>query len=98
MDAPNAVPSIPAFGNAHSANQTLQASPAASKRLWMVYGSSSFEATRQAYGQLANKIDQQAIMLAYIDNFWTLGVTIMVMIPFVFLMKRGKPGSTAAMH
>jgi hypothetical protein len=69
VDAPNAVPSVPAFGNAHSGNRTLQASLAASKRLWMAHGSSPFEASRQAYGLLANKIDQQAIILAYIDNF-----------------------------
>jgi DHA2 family multidrug resistance protein len=84
--------------NANSGNGTLQASLAASRRLLMTHGSSAFEASRQAYGLVANKIDQQATMLAYIDNFWMLGVTVMVMIPFVFLMKRVKPGSSAPVH
>jgi len=34
-------------------------------------------------------------MLAYIDNFWLLGLSIMAMIPVVFLMRKGKPGSMA---
>ncbi|MGA9939137.1 MAG: hypothetical protein WBP92_12900, partial [Candidatus Acidiferrales bacterium] len=41
-------------------------------------------------------IDQQATMLAYVDNFWLLGVAVLAMIPFVFLMKRVKPGSPIA--
>jgi hypothetical protein len=37
-------------------------------------------------------------MLAYIDNFWMLGVGILFMVPLVFLMKRPKPGGTIAVH
>ena len=52
----------------------------------------------QAYALVANILDQQATMLAYIDNFWLLAVTVLVMIPFVFLMKKVKPGGPIAVH
>ena len=41
---------------------------------------------------LSNLVTQQATMLAYIDNFKMLGVAVLAMIPFVFLMKKVKPG------
>lgn len=34
---------------------------------------------------------RQAAMLAYIDNFWVLGVVIACLIPCVFLIKKSKP-------
>jgi hypothetical protein len=37
-------------------------------------------------------------MLAYIDNFWLLGVVILCLIPAVFLMKKSKPGGGIAVH
>ncbi len=47
---------------------------------------------------VANMLDRQATMLAYIDNFWLLGVSVLVMLPFVFLMKKVKPGGPIAVH
>jgi MFS transporter, DHA2 family, multidrug resistance protein len=41
---------------------------------------------------------RQANMLAYIDDFWMLGVAILAIIPLVFLMKKTKPGSSMAVH
>lgn len=61
-------------------------------------GSSAHEAARQAYALVSNLVDQQATMLAYIDNFWLLGTVVLVMIPFVFLMKKVQPGGTIAVH
>ena len=84
--------------NINSGNGTLQATLEASKQLLMAHGSSAYEASRQAYGLIANRIDQQATMLAYMDNFWLLGITVGAMIPFVFLMKRVKPGGSAPVH
>ena len=40
-------------------------------------------------------VDRQATMLAYLDCFFFLGVAIMLMIPLVFLVKKGKPGGMA---
>jgi DHA2 family multidrug resistance protein len=41
---------------------------------------------------------RQATMLAFIDNFWLLGVAILAMVPVVFLMKKSKPGGGIAVH
>jgi MFS transporter, DHA2 family, multidrug resistance protein len=61
-------------------------------------GSSAYEASHQAYGMVSNLVTQQATMLAYIDNFKMLGVAVLTMIPFVFLMKKIKPGGPIAVH
>jgi DHA2 family multidrug resistance protein len=61
-------------------------------------GSSAYEASHQAYGMVSNLVTQQATMLAYIDNFKMLGVAVITMIPFVFLMKKIKPGGPIAVH
>ncbi|MGA7852610.1 MAG: hypothetical protein WCA15_04730, partial [Candidatus Acidiferrales bacterium] len=62
------------------------------------HGSGAFEASRQAHGLVANLLNQQATMLAYIDNFWILGILVAFMIPLVFLMKKVKPGGPMAVH
>jgi DHA2 family multidrug resistance protein len=84
--------------HANPGNGTLQAMINAATHILIGRGSSAHEATRQAYGLVAARIDQQATMLAYIDNFWMLGVAVLSMIPFVFLMKRLKPGGPIAVH
>ena len=61
-------------------------------------GSSAYQASHQAYAMVANMLDRQATMLAYIDNFWLLAVSVLIMIPFVFLMKKVKPGGPIAVH
>jgi MFS transporter, DHA2 family, multidrug resistance protein len=55
-------------------------------------------AQQQSYGQLYGSILRQANMIAYLDNFWMLGVSALVVIPFVFLMKRPPKGAVAAGH
>jgi hypothetical protein len=47
---------------------------------------------------VAGMVDQQATVMAYIDCFWLLGIAALTMIPFVFLMKRVKPGGPMAVH
>ena len=76
----------------------FQALVEAATHLLIGRGSSPHEAARQAYGLVAARVDQQATMLAYIDNFRMLGGIVLVMIPFVFLMKRLKPGGPVAVH
>jgi DHA2 family multidrug resistance protein len=41
---------------------------------------------------------RQATMLAYIDNFWLLGVVIACLIPCVFLIRKPKPGGGMVAH
>jgi MFS transporter, DHA2 family, multidrug resistance protein len=47
---------------------------------------------------IQGSVIRQATMLAFIDNFWLLGVAILAMIPVVFLMKKSKPGGGIAVH
>jgi DHA2 family multidrug resistance protein len=56
------------------------------------------QATHEAYAVIANMINQQATMLAYVDDFWLVGWAVLVMIPLVFLMKKVKPGVPMAVH
>jgi DHA2 family multidrug resistance protein len=65
----------------HNTAATLQA-----------HGSSHTLATHQAYAMLQGNLERQASMLAYIDNFWMLGVAILLLIPFVFFIKRPQLG------
>jgi DHA2 family multidrug resistance protein len=67
-------------------------------RNFMAHGASMAAATQQAYAVMANMINQQATMLAYVDDFWLVGWAVLVMIPLVFLMKRVKPGGPMAVH
>jgi len=55
-------------------------------------------AQQQTYGQLYGSILRQSNMIAYLDNFWMLGVSALAVIPFVFLMKRPPQGAVAAGH
>jgi DHA2 family multidrug resistance protein len=62
------------------------------------HGSSGAFATQQAYALVQGTMQRQASMLAYLDDFRLLGVSILVMVPLVFLMKKGKPGGGMAVH
>jgi DHA2 family multidrug resistance protein len=55
-------------------------------------GSGPGTALQHAYALMQANVVRQATMLAYIDNFWLLGVVILCLIPCVFLIKRSKPG------
>ena len=55
-------------------------------------------AQQQSYGQLHGSILRQSNMIAYLDNFWMLGISALAVIPFVFLMKRPPKGTAAAAH
>ena len=54
-------------------------------------GSGLGTASQHAYAMLQANIIRQSTMLAYIDNFWILAVIIGCLLPFVFLIKKGKP-------
>jgi DHA2 family multidrug resistance protein len=53
---------------------------------------------QQAYATIQSNVIRQATMLAYLDNFWLLGVVIFCLIPLVFLIKKSKPGGGIAVH
>jgi DHA2 family multidrug resistance protein len=85
-------------GNIHKGSPNLQAMITATTQMLISRGSSAYQASHQAYAMVANMLDRQATMLAYIDNFWLLAVSVLIMIPFVFLMKKVKPGGPIAVH
>ena len=82
----------------NSGNPQLQAAISGTSHALIARGSSPSEALHQAYGLVANTLNRQATMLAYVDNFWMLGIAVAAMIPFVFLMKKVKPGGPMAVH
>jgi MFS transporter, DHA2 family, multidrug resistance protein len=61
-------------------------------------GSGGGSALQHAYAMVQANVIRQATMLAYIDNFWLLGVVIACLIPCVFLIKRSKPGGAIVAH
>ena len=61
-------------------------------------GSGPGTALQQAYAAMQANVIRQATMLAYIDNFWLLGIVIACLIPCVFLIKKSKPGGEIVAH
>jgi len=53
---------------------------------------------RQAYGAVGAIMTQQSTLLAYLDNFWLLGISALALVPFAFIMKKAKPGGPIAVH
>jgi DHA2 family multidrug resistance protein len=54
-------------------------------------GAGGGSAQQHAYALLQANVIQQSTMLAYIDNFWVLGIAIACLIPCVFLIRKAKP-------
>jgi DHA2 family multidrug resistance protein len=61
-------------------------------------GSGPGSALQQAYATVQANVIRQATMLAYIDNFWLLGIAIACLIPTVFLIRKPKPGGEIVAH
>src|SRR6202522_2792706 len=61
-------------------------------------GSGPGTALQQAYAMMQANVIRQSTMLAYIDNFWLLGIVIACLIPCVFLIKKTKPGGEIVAH
>ncbi len=55
-------------------------------------GSGGGSALQHAYAMMQANVIRQSTMLAYLDNFWVLGVVIGCLVPTVFLIKKAKPG------
>ena len=67
-----------------------RASLSGASHFLMSQGSNSVQAMNQAHGLIYGNLIRQSSMLAYIDSFWLLGLTFLVMIPFMFLMQKIK--------
>ncbi len=61
-------------------------------------GAGTVMATKQAYAAIGGMVAQQSAMLAYLDNFWLLGLSALALVPLTFLMKKSRPGGAIAVH
>src|SRR5215472_6677520 len=64
----------------------------------VAHGTIFFYTQKPAYDIIQGTIQRQATMLAYIDNFYILGLAILAMVPMVFLMKKTKSSGEMAVH
>jgi DHA2 family multidrug resistance protein len=55
-------------------------------------GSGPGTASQHAYALIQANLIRQSTMLAYVDNFWVLGIAMLCLIPMVFLVKKTRPG------
>lgn len=67
-------------------------------RIFAEHGASASQALLQAQGVLYGMVQKQASMLAFIDDFRYLGLVFIVLVPFVFLLKKADPGKAAMAH
>ena len=79
-------------------NPAVQSTIQGTTQALMTRGFSATEAMHRAYAMMQANVFRQASMLAYIDNFWLLGVAIGALVPMVFLMKRPRSGGAIAVH
>ena len=62
-------------------------------------GSTTAQATTQAYGMVLHTVQRQSAMLAFLDNFKMLGVVFFAVIPVLLLMKKPRrPAGSVPVH
>jgi DHA2 family multidrug resistance protein len=70
-----------------------------SARLLFVAGSSFADAQAQANGMAYGLLQRHAAMLAFLDDFWMMGLMFLSLIPLMFLMKKSRPhGAPISAH
>jgi MFS transporter, DHA2 family, multidrug resistance protein len=84
--------------NLNTANPAMRKMFQGAVQAMQQHGMSAADAAQRAYAMIQGTVQRQATMLSYIDCFWFLGVSILCMIPAVFLMKKTKPGGGMAVH
>jgi DHA2 family multidrug resistance protein len=84
--------------NLTSGNPAFRSMLQGATKAMQAHGASAAFATQQAYAMLQGTVQRQATMLAYLDDFQLLGIAILLMVPLVFLIKKGKPGGPVAVH
>src|SRR5580692_914842 len=84
--------------NLSASNPAFQSMLQGATQAMRAHGASAAFATRQAYALIEGTAQRQATMLAYIDDFRLLAIAILLMVPLVFLMKKGRPGGGMAVH
>jgi DHA2 family multidrug resistance protein len=72
-------------------DSAYQAMLGGAKQMLALQGSDPVQAAHQAQGMAYGLLMRHATMLAFLDDFWLMGVVILIMIPFMFLMKKVRP-------
>jgi MFS transporter, DHA2 family, multidrug resistance protein len=80
------------------ANPAMQAALQGMAQKLQAAGLDAAAAMQRAQASLQGTLIRQATMLAYLDNFWLLGVAMLCLVPLVFLMKKPAPGGEMAVH
>ncbi len=73
-------------------NGTYQATLEAAKQLFMSKGSDAVHAAAQAQQMVYGMVQKQAMLLSFIDTFRMFAIFFVAVIPFMFLMKKIRPG------
>ena len=84
--------------NLSASNPAFQSMLQGTTQAMRAHGASAAFANQQAHALIQATVQRQAAMLAYLDDFRLLGICILVMVPLVFLMKKGRPGGGIAVH
>ncbi|MFZ0704918.1 MAG: DHA2 family efflux MFS transporter permease subunit [Candidatus Korobacteraceae bacterium] len=57
---------------------------------FQMHGSNSVEASRQALGAMYGMVQQQAMMLSFVEAFWVMGVIFLGMVPLLLLLRNAR--------
>jgi lipoprotein signal peptidase len=57
-------------------------------------GSNFTDAQVQANGLAYGLLQRHAAMLAFVDDFWMMGLMFLILIPMMFMMKKARPQGT----
>jgi len=76
-------------------SQSYQATVNSTGHQLITQGSSAAQASTQANGLLYSIVQRQSAMLAFVDDYWMLGVIFLAVIPLMFLMKKARPQAGA---
>ena len=68
-----------------------QAMVSGASRILYAAGSSYPDAQMQANGMAYSLMQRHATMLAFVDDFWMMGLTFLILIPLLFMMKKSRP-------
>ena len=70
----------------------LQAALRGLEDKFIAHGSSAAQALTQAERMIYAMVQRQAMMLSFIDDFRIMAIITLLMIPFMFILKKAKPG------
>lgn len=77
-------------GNLQGTNPHFQGALHRITQMLMMHEPDAVHAAVQAHGMVYAQLQRQAMMLSFVDNFWTMGVICVAVIPLMLVMKGRK--------